>query len=185
MKLIIGLGNPGKQYETTRHNVGFLALDYHTKKYNLNYKVDNSFNAVSMKTSNAIFIKPQTYMNLSGESIIKYINYYKIDIDDVLVIYDDISIPLDNIRIRTTGSAGGHNGIKNMILHLKTQDFKRVKIGVSNNSNIDLKDYVLGNFTKTEMITLEPVFSSIDDLIEDFIKDTRFDLIMNKYNRKG
>ncbi len=185
MKLIIGLGNPGKKYETTRHNIGFLALDYYTKKYNLNFKVDNSFNALSTKTNKALFIKPLTFMNLSGESIIKYINYYKIDVSDILVIYDDISIPFNNIRIRETGSAGGHNGIKSIIQHLKTQDFKRVRLGVDNNSNINLVDYVLGNFSKSELIDLEVTFNYTNDLIEDFINDERFDLIMNKYNRKG
>ncbi|MFI3328943.1 MAG: aminoacyl-tRNA hydrolase [bacterium] len=185
MKLIIGLGNPGKKYEKTRHNVGFLALDNYIKKYNSSYKVESNFNAVSCKLNNAIFIKPQTFMNLSGESVIKYINYYKIDVSDILVIYDDIAIPFNNIRIRETGSAGGHNGIKNIIQHTKTQDFKRVRIGVDNNTKVDMKDYVLGDFSKQEQIDLEDIFNDTNNLIDDFIKDERFDLIMNRYNRKG
>ncbi len=185
MKLIIGLGNPGKKYEKTRHNVGFLALDYYIKKNNGSYKVESNFNAVSCKVNNAIFIKPQTFMNLSGESVIKYINYYKIDLSDILVIYDDIAIPFNNVRIRETGSAGGHNGIKNIILHTKTQDFKRVRIGVDNNTKVDMKDYVLGEFSKVELSNLEDIFNDTTNLIDDFIKDERFDLIMNRYNRKG
>ncbi|MFI3252373.1 MAG: aminoacyl-tRNA hydrolase [bacterium] len=185
MKLIIGLGNPGKKYETTRHNIGFLAIDNYVKKYNLSYKVESNFNAVSAKTNNAILIKPQTFMNLSGESIIKYINYYKIDIEDIIVIYDDISIPFNDIRIRLAGSAGGHNGIKSIIQHTKTQEFKRVKLGVDNNTNMNLADYVLGNFSKNELSDLEITFNITNDLIDDFINDKRFDLIMNSYNRKG
>ncbi len=184
MKLIIGLGNPGKKYEKTRHNVGFLALDNYVKSYNESYKVESNFNAVSVKLNNTIFIKPQTYMNLSGESVIKYINYYKIDIEDILVIYDDISIPFNNIRIRDSGSAGGHNGIKSIIQHIKTQDFKRVRIGVDNNTKVNLADYVLGDFSRNELNDLENIFNDINNLIDDFIKDERFDLIQNRYNRK-
>lgn len=185
MKLIIGLGNPGKKYERTRHNVGFLAIDSYVNKNNGNYKVESDKNALSVKIKNAIFIKPQTFMNLSGESIIKYINYYKIDINDILVIYDDISIPFNHLRIRQSGSAGGHNGIKSIIQHTKTQDFKRVRVGVDNNTNINLADYVLGDFTKTEFNGLEDIFNDVNNLIDDFINDEKFDLIMNRYNRKG
>ncbi len=185
MKLIIGLGNPGKKYEQTRHNIGFLAIDAFAKKNNLTFKVESNLNAVSTKYKNAILIKPQTFMNLSGESVIKYINYYKIDIDDIIVIYDDISIPFNDVRIRLSGSAGGHNGIKSIIAHTKTQDFKRVKLGVDNNKNMNLADYVLGNFSKTELTELEFTFNNTNDLIDDFINNERFDLIMNRYNRKG
>ncbi len=185
MKLIIGLGNPGKKYEKTRHNVGFLAVDSYVKRNNGNYKVESNMNAVSVKLNNAIFIKPQTFMNLSGESVIKYINYYKIDVSDILVIYDDISIPFNHVRIRESGSAGGHNGIKSIIQHTKTQDFKRVRIGVDNNTNMNLADYVLGDFSKVEQNGLEDIFYDINNLIDDFIKEERFDLIMNRYNRKG
>ncbi len=185
MKLIIGLGNPGKKYETTRHNIGFLAIDNYAKKYNLVFKAENNFNAVSTKHKNAILIKPQTFMNLSGESVIKYINYYKINIEDIIVIYDDISIPFNDVRIRLSGSAGGHNGIKSIIAHTKTQEFKRVKLGVDNNSSMNLADYVLGNFSKAELSDLEITFSNTNDLIDDFINNERFDLIMNRYNRKA
>lgn len=189
MKLIIGLGNPGKQYTNTRHNVGFLSLDSFAKKENLSFKIDTNFKG-SVATYNkngykAIFLQPLTYMNLSGESVIKVVNYFKIKLEDILVIYDDISIPVGSIRIRENGSSGGHNGIKNLILHLKTQEFRRVRVGVSSNNNIDMKDYVLGNFSKDEKITLDLNLDSINNLILDFIEDVRFDLIMNKYNKKA
>ncbi len=189
MKLIIGLGNPGKQYTNTRHNVGFLSLDCFARKESLSFKIDTNFKG-SVATYNkngkkAVFLQPLTYMNLSGESVIKVVNYFKIKLEDILVIYDDISIPVGSIRIRENGSSGGHNGIKNLILHLKTQEFRRVRVGVSSNNKIDMKDYVLGNFSKDEKITLDQNLDSINDLILDFIEDVRFDLIMNKYNKKA
>ena len=180
MKLIIGLGNPGKEYANTRLNVGFLCVDKFCNENSISFKVEKSFNAEVGFSQNyknkAAFLKPLTYMNLSGESIIRFIKYYKVDINDILVIYDDIAIPIGSIRIRECGSSGGHNGIKNIINLLGTQSFKRVRLGVSNNSSIDMKDYVLGNFSKNELITL--------NIIVDFINDEKFNIIMNRYNKK-
>ena len=186
MKLIVGLGNPGKQYELTRHNVGFLCLDRISNKYNLSFKFESSFNAM-VATSNiggekCIFVKPQTYMNLSGEAVGKIMKYYKVDLKDFLVIYDDMDLPIGSLRLREKGSAGGHNGIKNIIQHLSTQEFKRIRVGISGHANIEAKDYVLGHFSKDDLITLENVKDNVTNAVEEFISNKPFVIIMGNYN---
>ena len=186
MKLIVGLGNPGKQYEFTRHNVGFLAMDKIGDKCSLSFKFESSFNAmVAMQNvcgEKCIFVKPQTYMNLSGEAVGKIAKYYKVDIADILVIYDDMDLPLGALRLREKGSAGGHNGIKSIIAHLNTQEFKRIRVGISSHANIDAKDYVLGKFSKDELATLEILKEHISQAVLDFINKETFVIIMGKYN---
>lgn len=186
MKLIVGLGNPGKQYELTRHNVGFLCLDKLSEKYDLSFKFESSFNAmVALKNINGekcIFIKPQTYMNLSGEAVGKVLKYYKVDIKDFLVIYDDMDLPIGSLRLREKGSAGGHNGIKNIIQHLSTMDFKRIRVGISGHANIDAKDYVLGKFNKDDLATLEIIKDNVCNAVNEFISNKSFVVIMGNYN---
>jgi len=186
MKLIVGLGNPGKQYEKTRHNVGFLCLDKLSDKYNLSFKFESSFNAMvsvcNVGGEKCIFVKPQTYMNLSGEAVGKILKYYKVDINDFLVIYDDMDLPLGSLRLREKGSAGGHNGIKNIIAHLSTQEFKRIRVGISGHANLDAKDYVLGNFSKSDLATLELVFDNVVNAVTEFIDNKPFVVIMGNYN---
>ncbi len=187
MKLIVGLGNPGLKYLGTRHNVGFDAIDYIA--YHLNISIDkNKFKSLIgegiVNGQKVIFMKPQTYMNLSGEAVIECMNWYKITTDDILIMYDDVSFDLATIKIKKTGSAGGHNGIKNIILHTGTQNFPRVKIGVGQKpSQYTLADYVLGKFTPQEVEELKAKMPDLKSAVELFItKD--LETAMNKYNIK-
>lgn len=184
MKVIVGLGNPGSKYEFTRHNAGFLMVDF--------YASENSFDIKKLKYKalvgerliggeKVLFVKPQTFMNLSGDSVREIADYYNVSMEDVLVIYDDISLPLGKIRIRKKGSAGGHNGIKDIILKTGTDVFPRLKIGVSENKNIDLINYVLGSFSKKELEVLREVAKTAVKVIETFVKDGA-DKCMNLYN---
>ena len=187
MKLIVGLGNPGKEYENTRHNIGFIFIDNFAKSLNVNIdkkKFDGLYNEVNINNEKVILLKPQTYMNLSGESIIKFVNFYKINIEDILIINDDLDLDFGRIRLRMNGSSGGHNGLKNIILHLGTTDFKRLKVGISNNKLIDTKDYVLGKFKKEEKETLDTLKELINNILTDFIS-MDFDKLMCKYNNRG
>lgn len=186
MKLIVGLGNPGKQYEKTRHNVGFLCLDKLQEKYNLTFKFEGAFQA-DVATTNVggnktIFVKPLTYMNLSGEAVGKIAKFYKIEPQDVLVIHDDMDLPFGSLRLREKGSAGGHNGIKNIILHLGTEEFKRIRVGISGHANIEAKDYVLGKFSKDELIGLDLLSNDVADACQMFIDNKPYTIIMGAYN---
>lgn len=178
MKLIVGLGNPGKEYEQTRHNAGFMCIDKYAKKYNLTFK--EKFNGLYTKYNDVILLKPQKYMNLSGEVIKKYIDFYKIPIENILIIHDDLDIELGKIKIKYKGSSGGHNGLKNIELNLNTKQYKRIKIGISKN-NINKIDYVIGKMPKEEYNILNKVTDKVVDIIDDYLKLT-FDNLMNKYN---
>ncbi len=184
MKLIVGLGNPGKEYENTRHNMGFIFLDYFANKHNINIDKEK-FNGLYAKTiinnEDVILLKPLSYMNLSGEVIEKYVNYYKIQIDDILIINDDLDLDFGRIKLKSSGSSGGHNGLKNIILHLNTEKFKRLKVGISNNKLIDTKDYVLGKFNKEELKRIDELKVIINGLLEDFL-EMSFEKLMCKYN---
>ena len=151
MKMIVGLGNPGRKYETTRHNVGFIVVDEIAKQLNItNYQ--NKFNAhiatAEYKGEKILLVKPQTYMNLSGEAVLNLAQYYKIDPQDVLVINDDMDLPVGTIRIRSFGGAAGQKGLKNIIDLLKTNKVPRIRIGIDKNPQIEAADYVLGKFEK-------------------------------------
>lgn len=183
MKLIVGLGNPGKEYEKTRHNVGFMVLDYFPgnnfdgEKFNAEYK------KTKINDENVLFIKPLTYMNLSGEAVIKYVNFYKIDIKDILVIQDDLDLETGTIRIKYKSSSGGHNGIKSIIDNLGTDEIPRLKIGISNNKNMDTKDYVLNKFSGEELEIIDKQLPLIKEIIENFISNGIDDTI-SKYNKR-
>ena len=182
MKLIVGLGNPGKQYETTRHNMGFMAIDFYVQKNNLSLK--KKFNGLycetTIKGEKVIILKPQTYMNLSGDSIIQFMNYYHIDVEDLLVVYDDKDFEVGTFKIKRGGSSGGHNGMNNIISHLKTQNIKRIRIGISKNE-IPLIDYVLQKMSKEEIEKVNNILPIISDVIDDFVR-LDFDALMSKYN---
>lgn len=184
MKLVVGLGNPGKEYENTRHNVGFDIVDTYLKNINLEAnksKFDGMYIDTIINDEKVIFLKPQKYMNLSGEVVRKYVDYFKINIEDILVIQDDLDQELGKIKLKENSSSGGHNGIKNIELHLGTKDYKRLKIGVSNNKAIDTKDYVLGHFTKEERKVIDESIKISCSIIDDFFK-INFDRLMGKYN---
>lgn len=184
MKLIVGLGNPGAKYEFTRHNAGFLMLDFYAKEKGFEINKLKNKALISEQFINGekvIFAKPQTFMNLSGDSVLLLAEYYGIDNEDIFIIYDDISLPLGKIRIRKKGSAGGHNGIKDLILKLSGDDFCRLKIGVSENGEKDLIDYVLGAFSKNELADLKKIAKKSVEIIDCYLKDG-VEECMNKYN---
>lgn len=182
MKLIVGLGNVGKNYENTRHNVGFMFLDKYASNNNLSFM--EKMNALYAETvilgEKVLFIKPTTFMNLSGTAVKNYVDFFKIPIEDVLVIYDDTSFDVGKIKLKQSGSSAGHNGIKDIINKLGTNNIKRVKIGISKNP-YDLVDYVLGKFSKADLNIINEMFEKNSDLIEDFVSLT-FDNLMSKYN---
>ena len=183
MKLIVGLGNKGYEYKRTRHNAGFMAIDECLKKYGLELnksKFDGLYCEALINGEKVLFLEPQKYMNLSGDVIIKYINYFKIDINDILIIHDDMDLEVGNFKIRYKGGSGGHNGLKNIETNLKTNEYKRIKIGISKN-NIDMVDYVLGKFSDEELEKINRVIKIIPDIINDFIT-LSFENLMNKYN---
>lgn len=155
MKLIVGLGNPTAQYNGTRHNVGFSVIDELAEKYNISMdgkKHKAIYGKGVIEGQKVILAMPQTYMNLSGESVRELCDYYKVDPEDVIVIYDDINLDVGKLRIRKKGSAGGHNGMKNIIKHLGTEGFPRVRVGVGEKPKyMDLADYVLSRFNKDEL----------------------------------
>lgn len=187
MKLIVGLGNPGNEYDNTRHNIGFSMIDYYVKKKDIGdfkQKDNGLFIKTKMYNQDVIFLKPQSYINLSGEVIKRYIDFYKIDISDIFVINDDLDLSVGNFKLKSSGSSGGHNGLKNIELHLKTKDYKRLKIGISNRKDYDTKDYVLGKLNKDEKQILDSLKDKIIDIIDDFFV-LDFTQLMNKYNQKN
>lgn len=181
-KLVVGLGNPGRKYKNTKHNIGFMVIDHYAKNQNLKIKKKTDFLGEIAIDGDLILLKPLTYMNLSGQSVRKVVDYYNIDINNILIIYDDVDLPFSKLRLRYQGSAGGHNGIKSIIQHLGTQTFNRVRFGVDKSERLDMKDYVLSDFSKAELKTLETELIHIDCIIEDFKRDIDFNDIMTKYN---
>lgn len=184
MKLVVGLGNPGKEYENTRHNIGFDVIDAYLKRLNESAnksKFDGIYTEVNIKGEKVIFLKPQKYMNLSGEVVRKYYDFYKINMSDILIIHDDLDQLLGKIKLKQNSSSGGHNGIKNIESHLGSKDYKRLKIGISNDKNIDTKDYVLGKISKEERKILDESIDICLNIIDDFF-ELSFDELMNKYN---
>ena len=189
MLIIAGLGNPGKEYENTRHNAGFMVMDTLAEKIGADIS-EKKHKALCGKGviggEKVILMKPQTYMNLSGESVRELVNYYKVDPEsELIVVYDDISLAPGQIRIRKKGSAGGHNGIKNIIANLGTDRFMRVKVGVGEKpKNWDLADYVLSPFTKDERplvnLAIEHAAKAIEQMLNGDV-----DAAMNEYNRKS
>jgi len=188
MFVIVGLGNPGKKYENTRHNAGFWAIDAIADKYGISVK-EKKHKALCgtgvIEGNKVLLVKPETYMNLSGESIREIMNFYKLDPEeDMLVIFDDISLAPGNIRIRKKGSAGGHNGIKSLIAHTGTQGFMRIKVGVGEKpSGWDLADYVLGHFSEEDNVKLKEVMPDIVNAAVLMMQGD-VDKAMNDYNAK-
>ena len=188
MFIIAGLGNPTLQYEGTRHNVGFDVIDMLADRYNISVDGRKGRALVGkgiIEGQKVLLVKPQTYMNLSGESLRELVNYYKIDEEhELLVIYDDISLDVGQLRIRKKGSAGGHNGIKNIIAHLGGQVFPRIKVGVGEKPlKYDLADYVLGHFSKAEQELMSEGYDNAVKAVELIVSDQMSEA-MNEYNRK-
>lgn len=184
MKLIVGLGNPGEQYQQTRHNTGFLTVDELAEK--LDVRINRkAFNALIGKTvingEQVILMKPQTYMNRSGEAVGKAVRYYKLDPKcDILILYDDMDLPAGKIRLREKGSAGGHNGIKSIIAHLSTNEFCRIRIGIGHEGG-DTIDYVLGTSYGEERALWLQAISRAAEAADAFTRQS-FQRIMSTYN---
>ncbi|MDE6674420.1 MAG: aminoacyl-tRNA hydrolase, partial [Acetatifactor sp.] len=186
MFVIAGLGNPGREYENTRHNIGFRVIDDIAKKYQI-AMLERKHKAIIGKGyidgQKVILVKPLTYMNLSGESIREVTDYYKVDVTTQLVVVsDDISLDVGQLRIRKKGSAGGHNGLKNIIQHLGHENFMRIRMGVSDKpQGYDLKDYVLGHFTDGEKKLLEETSRNAVEAVRMILQGD-VDGAMNRYN---
>lgn len=188
MYLIAGLGNPGRQYEMTRHNIGFHTIDYIADKKGVKVnklKFKALFGETVIGGEKAYLIKPQTFMNLSGDSIIEFARFYKVPAENIIVISDDISLETGRIRVRAKGSAGGHNGLKSIIYQLQSDNFPRVKMGVGEpeHKDYDLADYVLGRFTKEEIPVMEDAIIKASGAVEEIIKNGA-PSAMNKYNSR-
>lgn len=182
--MIVGLGNPGKEFENTRHNIGFMIIDEYSKQYNINNfktKYNGLFSKIYRNGEYFILLKPLSFMNQSGTVVVKFANYFKIKPEDILIIHDDLDLPVGKIKIKSKGSSGGHNGIKSIIENLNTEEFSRFKVGISHNKGIDTKDYVLGKFNQKELEILSKIFNFSSNIIDDFL-DMNIERVMSKYN---
>lgn len=183
MKLIVGLGNPGVKYETTRHNIGFLTADLLGEAFDVNIDLKGLlclYNSFRCNGEKVVVVKPQTYMNLSGDCVGQLARYYKVEHKDILVIADDLSLPVGTMRFRSRGSSGGHNGLKSIIAHLGDDDFPRLKIGIGRGD--DVIDYVLGHFGKEEWEKISVMMSLAVDAVKLWICDGD-QAVMNRYNK--
>lgn len=186
MKLIVGLGNPGKQYDKTRHNIGFEVIDYLSE--HLQIPLDQSkhkgiYGVGNVRGEKVFLLKPLTYMNLSGESVRPLMDYFDIALEDLIVIYDDLDLPVGRIRLRQKGSAGGHNGVKSIIAHVGSQEFNRIRVGVNRPSNGQpITDYVLSRFTKEEQDVINQVVVKCSEACEATLEKP-FLQVMNEFNQ--
>lgn len=176
MKLIVGLGNPGDKYKFTRHNAGFMALDYLSYQWNFDFKFESKFNGeiakITKDCESILLLKPHTFMNLSGQSLIAVMNFYKIQREDILVIYDDLAMPIGKMRFRAKGSDGGHNGIKSIIQVLGgNNSFDRLKIGIGPQPPLPSEVFVLQNFTEEQLNELKNVLKNTEQAVDIYLKD--------------
>lgn len=186
IKLVVGLGNPGKEYQNTRHNMGFKVLDEIAKRLDI-YKWKQRDGALyfdcHLDMCRVVFIKPQKFINLSGDVMIKFVNFLDIKTEDILVVSDDLDLPIGSIKLKEKGSSGGHNGLKNIENQLQTNEYKRIKIGISNDRSMDTKDYVLGKLSNEEKRILKPVIQKAADAVLESIGHP-FAEVMSKYNTR-
>lgn len=185
--MVVGLGNPGKKYVNTRHNMGFRVIDEIAKRLEI-YKWKQRDGAVYFDTyldlTHVLFLKPQKFINLSGEVMIDFVRYLDIKTEDILIISDDLDLPVGTMKLKEKGSSGGHNGLKNIEEYLGTNEYKRIKIGISNDKTMDTKDYVLSKVSKEEKKQIDLVISkAADAVLESF--HTPFNELMSKYNTKN
>lgn len=184
--LIVGLGNPGREYENTRHNCGFIALDYLSQKLNCKInkiKFKSTIGECEINSHRCLLMKPSTYMNLSGQAVVEAMNFYKIPPQNVIVIFDDISLDVGKMRIRRKGSDGGQKGMQNIIYLSGSQDFPRIKVGIGKkpHPDYDLKKWVLSRFSTSEQKLIEPLLENIYDALSHMV-DNNIDKAMNLYN---
>lgn len=189
MKLITGLGNPGDRYKLTRHNIGFLVLDYISKQENLSFDKKKKYKICSFnKLQDKIFLlKPYTYMNLSGTAVRSVSDFYKIEPNNIIVIHDDIDLNFGEIRIKKNGGAGGHNGLKSIISELNTNSFFRIRIGIKTDvhEDYDLSDYVLSKFSAKELNVLDKIFETVYDILFSYFLKNEISDAMQKYNKRN
>ena len=171
MKLIVGLGNPGREYKNTRHNIGFMVIDNYLGKVNWKTKLENYFYLTEVNGEQIAFIKPLTYMNLSGLAVSKIINFYKIPIENILIIQDDLDMSIGTFKIKRNSSSGGHNGIKSIISELGSQNFARLKIGIGKSSQIPVDKYVLSKFSSEELEIINKNMDIFNNIIKTFINE--------------
>ncbi len=186
MYIIAGLGNPGKRYENTRHNVGFMAVDALAAKHDIDV-TKLKFKALvgegRINGKKVLLVKPQTFMNLSGDSLSQIVNFYKCEHENLIVVYDDLDIGLGSIRIRQKGSAGTHNGMRSVVESLAFTDFPRIRIGIGDFGKKDIIDFVIGDFAKEEKDVISTSLSQVVKALECFV-ESGIDLAMNRYNKK-
>lgn len=187
MYLIVGLGNPEQEYSKTRHNMGFNVINKISKEYGIEVnkaKFKGLYGSGVIEGEKVVLLKPQTYMNLSGESVIEAMNFYKINLEELIIIYDDIDVEPGNIRIRKSGSAGTHNGMKSVINHTKTENFCRVRVGIGKpKEDMDMISYVIGYIPEGEVQNLEKGTETAKDAVVEIVKNS-VDSAMNKFNKK-
>jgi len=169
MKLVVGLGNPGKEYEYTRHNIGFMVLDYYVDNNDWKKKFDAEYQILTIENEKVLFLKPLTYMNNSGISVRKVVDYYDIKIEDILVIQDDLDLEFGVCKLKKKSSSGGHNGIKSIISSLNSDSFCRLKLGISSNRKGNTIDFVLGKFSKSDMEFWSHHFDFYTNIINSFV----------------
>ena len=183
MKLIVGLGNPGLTYKNTRHNIGFMFIETIEKELNLCFKLEKKFKAmvakIKMGNEDVLFVKPITYMNNSGEAVKAIVDFYQILIEDIIVIIDDMDLPVGKIRIRRSGSSGGQKGLNSIINLLHSNEIKRIRIGIDKGE--DAINHVLGKFTKSERESIDLIMNKAYFIVNDFLSMS-FENFMSKYN---
>lgn len=186
MKVFVGLGNPGRQYEETRHNIGFMVIDELADMWNIpltQSKFKGIFGQGTINGEKVLLLKPLTYMNLSGECVRPLLDFYKLDVEDLVVIYDDLDLPAGKLRLRQKGSAGGHNGIKSLIQHLGTQNFNRIRMGIDRPKNgPSISDYVLGKFHAEERPAIDDSVKKAAEACEENLSK-EFLQVMNTFNQ--
>ena len=181
MKLIVGLGNPGKKYDLTRHNVGFMVIDNYLEHSIFKEKFNGLYHKTTLFGEEVIFLKPQSYMNLSGNVVQRFIHFFKIEPRNLLVIRDDLDLELGKAKIKFNSSSGGDNGVKSIINSLSTKEFGQYKIGISNTKEVDKIDYVLGKFNPSELVILNKKIEESKEVLDYFIKNDIFKTI-NRFN---
>lgn len=185
MKIIAGLGNPGQKYDKTKHNTGFMTMDHYLDEKGLSLdkdKFEGLWTKQKINGEDVILLEPQTYMNESGRSVSQVVNFFKVDPEDILIIQDDMDMPIGKIRIRANGKSGGHNGIKSIIRDLGTEKFNRLKIGIRHPKNATVVSWVLTPFNDEQQKLMDDAFDTSVKIIDDFIAGRDSQYLMNKYN---
>jgi PTH1 family peptidyl-tRNA hydrolase len=186
MYIIAGLGNIGRKYENTRHNTGFMCVDAFAAKHGIEIKksmLKGLYGTGTVAGEKIIVVKPETFMNLSGECLAAYVDYYKTDSEKLIVVYDDVDFPLGAVKIRKSGGAGTHNGMKNIVWLMKTQDFPRVRVGIGDSGETDMMNYVLTPFMREERAQIAQAADKVSDILEEIVRNG-IDAAMNRYNTR-